>query len=269
MIEKLSDTAIDFLMGGVVRKFEEVKKNNEWKKLFISAGEFLINSPETEKAFKEDLIAVFSKDNLKKIAQKLKNDRGYDFLQSLNDELYDLMLSYEVPIEQAETYIHYFSQIIVNHLEENDTDKILEMYLGQWKKEEAERFDKIEKGIALKLEKMSSLFEKKITYFSIKDIDAQIRKKATFKGMSLSFFELDDEQFELCFQENLNKNRVIVEGKSREETTYRILNELDKKYSDKTVVIIKHQSEWEKLENSDVTGCILIPFFYAERISLP
>ena len=146
--------------------------------------------------------------------------------------------------------------------------------MGEWRREEAERFVKIEKGIHLILEKMSSCMEKEISYFSIRDIDAQIRKRASFTGLSLDFFELDDERFELCFQKNINKNRVIVVGKSREETTYRILNELlfaeqnqHKKNSDRVVIVIKSQNEWEKLENSDVTGCILIPFFYAERIS--
>ena len=267
MIGKMSDTALDFLISGITKKIEEIKKDNKWEKLFINTGEFLINSSETSTSFRGDLIAIFSKENLKDIAKKLKNDNGYDFLQSLNNELYDLMISYEVSTTQAETYIHYFSQMIITYLEENDSDKILEIYLGEWRREEAERFDKIEKGIRLIIEKMSSCMEKKISYFSIRDIDAQIRKRASYTGLSLDFFELDDEQFELCFQENINKNRVFVVGKSREETTYRILNELYKKNSDRVVIVIKSQNEWEKLENSDVTGCILIPFFYAEKIS--
>ena len=116
MIGKISDTALDFLISGITKKIGEIKKSNKWEKLFINTGEFLINSSETSKAFKEDLIAIFSKENLKDIAQKLKDDKGYDFLQSLNNEIYNLMISYEVATTQAETYIHYFSQMIITYL---------------------------------------------------------------------------------------------------------------------------------------------------------
>ena len=40
------------------------------------------------------------------------------------NELYDLMVSYEIPIMETETYIHHFMQVVITYLEENDSDSI-------------------------------------------------------------------------------------------------------------------------------------------------
>lgn len=53
----------------------------------------------------------------------------------MHRELYDLMVRYEIPAMEAETYIHHFIQVIINYLEENDPDKTLEIFLGDLKKE--------------------------------------------------------------------------------------------------------------------------------------
>ena len=84
--------------------------------------------------FESDLYLVFSEDNLKTLAKKLKDKSGYEFPELLHEELYDLMIRYEIPVMQAETYIHHFMKVIINYLEENDPDRALELYLGDLKK---------------------------------------------------------------------------------------------------------------------------------------
>lgn len=266
MKDKLNDKGIEFLTDILSKGISKIKENHEWKKLFIDTGEFLVNSHETSESFKEDLAVIFSKENLSEISRKLKDNRGYNFTEILYNELYNLMLQYEVSPMEAVAYINHFSQMIIKYLEENDHDKTLEIFLGEWRKEDEERFTKYDKQLKLILEKLDSLKDEDKP-LSISDIDAQIRRKSLFKGMSLDFFELDDEQFELDFQESIDKNRIFVIGKSREETTYRILNELKNKNSDKTVFVVSRQEQWKNLENSSIKGCILIPIFYAESIS--
>ena len=86
--------------------------------------------------------------------------------------------------------------------------------------------------------------------------------------MSLDFFELDDEQFETKFQEKINDERIFIVGKSREETTYRILNELRRKYPERVTLIIKSEAEWKKFDQENLIGNILIPFFWADSIAV-
>lgn len=127
---------------------------------------------------------------------------------------------------QAETYIHHFMKVIINYLEKNDPDRALELYLGDLKKEIDQNFSAIEEKFELVLSKIAELNEAKVVLYSVSDIDVQIRRMSKYKGMGLDFFELDDEQFESRFQSAINKELIYIVGKSREETTYRILNEL-------------------------------------------
>ena len=266
MKEKMKDTLVDLLLHGVKEKLDSVKENYKWEKLFVSTGTFFVNNLDTLIKFEDDLYSVFSKDNLGKIAKKLKDKNGYDFPQLLHKELYGLMMSYEIPIMEAETYINHFMQVIITYLEENDRDKALEMFLGDMKKEIGAYFTTLESKLELILNKTTELNREKIITYSIADIDAQIRRETKYKKMGIEFFQIDDEQFEYRFQNALNNTRVYVVGKSREETTYRILNELKNKNSERITLVIKAEEEWNKLQDSNLSGNILIPFFYADRI---
>ena len=98
--------------------------------------------------FESDLYLVFSEDNLKDISKKkLKDKSGYEFPELLHEELYDLMIRYEIPVMQAETYIHHFMKVIINYLEKNDPDRALELYLGHLKKEIDQNFSAIEENL--------------------------------------------------------------------------------------------------------------------------
>lgn len=75
-------------------------------------------------------------------------------------------------------------------------------------------------------------------------------------------------RFETRFQTVINDTKIYVVGKSREETTYRILNELRNKNYDRVILVIKSEEEWNKLQKANVSDNILIPFFYADKIAV-
>lgn len=266
MNEKLKDTTIDLLLDGVKKKIDDVKENYKWQELFVSTGSFFTNNTDTLIKFEQDLCLAFSKDNLRQMAKKLKDKSGYEFPQLLHRELYDLMVRYEIPAMEAETYIHHFMQVIIKYLEENNPDKTLEIFLGDLKTESEKHFFTIESKLELVLSQIADLKKEKVFSYSITDIDIQIRRESKYKGMGLDFFKIDDEQFESRFQSAINEERVYVVGESREETTYRLLNELRQKNSDRVTLIIKSEEEWNKLQKANVSGNILVPFFYAEKI---
>lgn len=49
---------------------------------------------------------------MKEISGKLRDKRGYGFPQLLYNELYDLMVRYEISTKDAETYIHHLKEMI-------------------------------------------------------------------------------------------------------------------------------------------------------------
>lgn len=266
MIEKIQDTIVNLLLEGIQKKIASVKEGCKWQKLFVDTGKFFLSNPEVLVKFEEDLYLVFSSENLGKIANKLKDINGYNFHKILHKELYDLMMSYEIPINKAETYIHKFMEVIITYLEENYPSKTMEMFLGNMREEVENHFTTLESKMDLVLNKILELNKEKITTYSITDIDEQIRREAKYKRMGIDFFKLDDEQFESNFQNVINDIRVYVVGKSREETIYRILNELKNKNSNRVTLIIKSEKEWKKLQKTNLSGNILIPFFYADKI---
>ena len=89
------------------------------------------------------------------------------------------MLRYEVSPMEAVAYINHFSQMIIKYLEENDHDKTLEIFLGEWRKEDEERFTKYDKQLKLILEKLDSLKDEDKP-LSISDIDAQISESISY-----------------------------------------------------------------------------------------
>ena len=266
MNEKLKDITIDLLLGGIKKKVDSMRDNFKWQELFIHTGTFLVKNTDTLASFEKDLYLVFSKDNLKQLAGKLKDKPGYEFPRLLHGELYELMVCYDIAPMMAETYIHHFLQVIINYLEENDSDKRLEMFLGNWKKELESHFAIVESKLELVIKQIEELKKEKVVSYSIADIDIQIRKESKYKGMGLQFFETDDEEFASNFQKIINDESIYIVGKSREETTYRVLNELQQKYSKRVVLVIKSAKEWEKLQGTSIAGKILVPFFYSNRI---
>ena len=266
MDEILTDIIIDILFGGIKKKIKKVMENHKWEELFVNTGELLLSIPDSKGTFEQDLFAVFSNENLEAMAKKLKDKRGYEFPKLLHKELYELMMKYEIPRVEAETYIHHFMQVIIKCIEESDSDKYLEMFLGELRENINSQFGSIESKLELIMKQIASLKEEEILCYSISDIDIEIRKESKYKGLSLDFFKVDDEQFELRFQNVIQEERIYVVGKSREETVYRVLNELREKNPDRITLIIKSEDDWIKLQKVDISGRILIPFFYSNKI---
>lgn len=267
MNEQLSEAMTSLIFNCVDEKIKNSIDNHEWEKLFQNTGSFFIENPDMQSSFTEELYSAFSKENMKKISNEVRNIRGYGLPHVLHDEIYDLLVRYDVPVREAESYTHYFIEVIFNFIEKQDDTKSLELYIGEWRNEEKEYFQNYDKKLNQIITIVEGFSKMKVDSFSIADIDVQIRRESVHKGMNLDFFQVDDEQFESEFKAELKNESIYVVGKSREETIYRILNELKNNYTEDNVLIIKDEIEWRKLWKLQPTGKILVPFFFAESIA--
>ena len=127
----IDEIALGKIFDWAWKKIGEVISGEKWKELFVSTGDFLIKNPDS---FAKDLTAVFSKKNLLELSKKMKNRSGYEFSETLRNELYDLMAKYEIPPYDAEEYIRTFSQSIIGYIEEHDKEKTLEMFIADFRK---------------------------------------------------------------------------------------------------------------------------------------
>ena len=54
MKEKIKDTIADLLLNGIKEKIESVKENHQWQQLFVSTGDFFVNSPDISTKFRSE-----------------------------------------------------------------------------------------------------------------------------------------------------------------------------------------------------------------------
>ena len=105
------------------------------KKLFLETGEQVVKNLDDQEGFKNDLLAIFSKDNMQNIAEKSYDKRGYELIPYLENEIVELFIEYGVSKRNASQFSYNFILIILDELKQNDTDKALESYLDIWRKQ--------------------------------------------------------------------------------------------------------------------------------------
>lgn len=265
--EKLTKTVISSTLSFIKKQLEKVKDNYEWKKLFVDTGEFFANNYEHSDEFYSDLLCIFSEENMKKMACDLEDKSGFEFRITLNHALHKLMMSYEFDLDMAETYSHHFMQVIITYLENNMPEKYTQMFLANWKSEEFNNFKIIKERLKSMEDAIQVLGEKKKHIFSISEIDMKLRKETVSPKIGIDFFDIDDEEFLCEFHKKIDLERLFVVGKSREETIYCLLNEIQKMNLSRIVLIIKNEDDWIQLEKDDINNAILVPWFYVGSIT--
>lgn len=265
-VETLSGEFIDLLFTLINNRLKIANDKHKWKELFIDTGKSVSDEVNIAEECCEELCSIFSNENMKRIAKNTENISGYELIKILHEQLYGLMIQYDIPESTAQCYIHNFNQNIIQYLKENDSQKMLEVFLNEWKRKDDDRYLEIVYRLVEISKQIRHLKSKKINLLSINDIDTRIRKRATYKGMSLEFFEIDDEEFEIKFQNCLKNEKISVIGNSREETLYRLLNELKILNLDHKTYVVESEEEWCLLENENLLDKILIPYFIAETI---
>ena len=83
----IDEIALGKIVDLVFKKIGEAISSAKWKELFVSTGEFVIKSPDKLDSFTKDLSVVFSKKNLLELSKKMKDRSGFEFSETLHNEL--------------------------------------------------------------------------------------------------------------------------------------------------------------------------------------
>lgn len=268
MISILNDSVIDLILNTTKNKLEEFKQNYEWKKIFnTTANSLLENKDFSSDRFKKDFKNIFSDKNINDLAIELKNKDFFQLKKILNKKLTTLISQYEIDYIEAETFISYFIQSILNYSIENIPDADIKIFLGDLKTKEDENFKKIKEQI----QELNTLIKKlsinRKAIFTINEIDYKLQKETTC-SIGLDFFDIDDEDFLIPFHNRIEKKieKIYITSISKEETFYLVLNEIKKMNFNNLVLIVTSEIEWEKLKNQNIVDKILIPYFCSKEI---
>lgn len=262
----VADKTIDFAISKISNYVETCISEHKWKRLFENTGVFLAKNTEASEEFERDLKAVFAKENMDVISKKLKDKNGYEIASALREELTRLMETYEIDANDAQTYIHFFMESVLYYISQEDRPTYMEAFLSDWRTFENSYFEQIQAQISSINKILGEMDKDKRHLKSYIDIDSEIRKKADVKGLTLDFFEVDDEEFEDKLRIQIGNPVINIVGNSKEETLFRVLKWLKDNYKEKVVLVAENEDTWKKLDEEKITDKILIPFFRGETI---
>lgn len=244
----------------------KIKNNNDFKKLFVSTGEFFANFESESDQLSHDIDNVLSKDNMKHMANRIKDISGYSIKECLLSELLGLMKQYDIPRDHAYYYANNILYAIIRQLPEIAPEKYDQYFQSEWKKEQEETLQNILQKIE-KIDNEITVYNgRSISIQSADQLDIRIRKQTNNPSIGIEFFEIDDELFKDKFEEQKNNEIIRVRTRCREEGIYCIINELWKSNESRAIFVVKSLEDWNKLSQMDVSGNIYIPWFFAEEI---
>lgn len=266
--ETIIGEAVSDVLGYIKEKIDSQKEENDLIKLFSESADFLVKHENDKSAFYDDLMRVFSEENIKEIALKAKEKSGFEFKDELSEQLRTLLMSYELDTDNVERCINHFLELIIEGIRKDVPDLYDKMLLKDWGDDVKNKLDIIEHRLdALKeIENaIGPLRRKKI--YTIAEMNQQLNDMTEQIRLNIGFFEIEDQQFQTEFKRSLaTKSLINIVGKSREEVLYSILNELNKMNLNKPVFIVKCEEDWEDLRCDELNNAILIPYFYAANI---
>lgn len=272
MVEGIvSEKVGELVLGLAINKLNEYKNKKEWRKIFVNTGEFFLKQVEGGENIIEDMSVLLAGENMKELAKKTDGESKYLFRDTLYRELKRLMLQYEIPAQEAEFYISNFMAVIMHEIEQIDPETFQCAYLGEWRETEEKQLAEIKEVIGVVNTQLREIQNKKVEVYSLDQEEIELAKKTINPSLDLSFFEVDDENFKETFEDHINDECIYISGQCKEETIYCILNELRTLSTEKVILVVKKEEDWQNLrlvneKHPELGGKILIPWFCAEQI---
>jgi hypothetical protein len=245
---------------------EKIKSSQDIKKLFVETGEFFIDfEPQAEQLF-QDMAMVLSKENMIRLANEVKDDSGYTLKKKILDSLILLMGSYDIPRDYAIFYANRILFAILNQLPEVAPQQYDRYFQSEWREEQEKTLGEIKQKIEKVNNELTIYNKRTISIESADQLDIRIRKQTNNPRIGIEFFSIDDDNFKELFEEQKENEIVRVRAKCREEAIYCIVNELWHSEEKRAIFIVKSKEDWSKLSETQSTGNIYIPWFWANEI---
>lgn len=266
MEEILLGEIVGALISTTKKLFGDKKKRSEWRKLIQETGGYIKKFENDNSPFFRDLELVLSEDNLKKISEDTSVNNGYELKDKLYQSFMKVMNDYEIPREIAESYISRIISILLENLERMDPDKYKEVYFQDWRMEEREKFSELSNKLDSLNREVSKFNSDKIRINFAGELDVELRRSTNNPSIGISFFKIDDEEFQKEFNLRRLDEIIYVRGISREETIYCIINELWRIKDGRTIYIVRDVESWNRIITNQCQNKIYIPWFYADEI---
>lgn len=257
----------DVILPQLMKAAEKAKTAQEWKKIFIETGLVFSKYARSEGNLTDELATVFSEESMKKLAEELRGVSGYEIKEKLYEKLQSLMKQYEVPYYEIESYTAGFTSVILQGMQRLLPEKYNDVILGELLKSINDSLTNLKHTI-LAMQNDLQLFQMTgIQIDTAEIIDNKLRKETRNPSIGIDFFTIDDDSFKESFSKQKDHECVYIRCRCREEGVYCIVNELQVLHDLRAVYVVHNAEGWEWLRKKGAKGNVLIPLFFADRIS--
>lgn len=265
--ELVAGELIELAVDAAIMVIKKQKSNQEWKQVFINSGRmFIENEAEADRIF-DDLADALSSENMAAFAAELKSENGYDLKEKLSGYILRLLRKYDIPNDIALSYTIGLTDTILSQIEIAAPEKYDRYFQKDWREENKTYLTSLSSKIEKIGNELLEYNEKQIKVYSANDKDLELKRKTINPRIGIDFFEIDDEDFQSVFSEQLNNTKICVRGRFVEETIYCVLNELWRVRDPRAVFVVQSEEDWERLRKLSQTGNVFIPDFYADEIT--
>ena len=240
---------------------------NEWKKFFVDNGRFLAEHEKTSEEIFEKLAESFSKENMENLAADLQDVSGYDFRERINQLLLKKLDKQEISHEQAQLYANKMIDIALEKLRTDEPNYYDRVFLSDMRKENEVALRELSIKVERTYSELKQYKDNKIGVYYASEVDLMLKQKTINPQIGISFFAVDDDDFQSEFDKRRNDEFIVIKCRCREEAIYSIINELWKINDSRDIFVVTSKEDWEALHNMDKSGNVFIPWFFSDEIT--
>lgn len=226
--------------------------------------EFLAGNKQNNDFFNQQIVNVFSKENVRKKLKHLDFKNGFKIIDELKKFMYNEFKIIDIDINYKELFIQRFLMSFISFLKSDHKDIYKEFITEEIYNLNIELCERLN-DLNEKINEIKSDNDKDIFIDSIYDIEDSL-KKNTLPSIDLDFFKTDDKELSKYIEKCkfLNDNMHII-CSTQEEGLYVILSELKSSY-EYNVLVVNSSESWIKLKKKGIKNLILIPNFSSDNI---
>ena len=242
--------------------FEKWVKDIRWKQVFFEEGWSFRkkNQPESE----QTVISLFSDSEMLKIAKESKKVEAFELKDFLFKEFYKRFITFEEERDASDDANMLLDRVVACIEELGDSDLNFKIWLSEWKKEYKNDLGNIHQYL-------EAIRNQPDTLLDADAVNRRLHRNSKRHGMSLNYFETDDDSFLNELKNQIDREVIYVSGQNGEETAYCVMYALHHMNlpADRKIFLVESINSWKHLYELKEKGNILIALVPEEVYAIP
>lgn len=257
----------DILVDAGKQLCKNLCSSAEWSRFLAEQGKFFAEYEKGSGQRNYDLSVILSEKNMDPLAAKLKNESGYTIKDCALSYLNALFDKYEIPHDVAGFLSDSLLNVILDELRRLVPGEYDRYFQNQWKEQNEKQLRLISERLEELYDTVQSFRNQEIDVSTAQDKDLELKHSTENPQIGISFFVIDDTDFQEKFEQQRFDECINIRSRCREEAIYCIINELWRLRDERSILIVRSEESWKKLSLVPSSDKVYIPWFYADEIN--